>query len=279
MPRTPYAHCIQIQIQSDDQRFYNTVVATLDQINALTLGASLFADFAIANKIIVIAPSVGGNKCTSGGETVFYRLRAALRGSGTMTINHELGVGLVGAANAGWTLEKIGYTLAVGMSPATVRTINNLGPRVTIGQNVRENVGRAIADLIEDAADNNTAVPLNRGLQGEHSLGDHVIRFLRPWLQIGTGGGSRINFNPNSTLSCMGDKMKRRPPAIGLVHELCHAWRNAVGQRLFDDALSCGLDDDEVMTTGFPPYQYEKFSENLFRSVWPTRLDMRENYR
>jgi hypothetical protein len=42
--------------------------------------------------------------------------------------------------------------------------------------------------------------------------------------------------------------------------------------------MSCGLDDDEVMTTGFPPYQYEKYSENLFRSLFPN-LPMRENYR
>jgi hypothetical protein len=46
-----------------------------------------------------------------------------------------------------------------------------------------------------------------------------------------------------------------------------------------------GLADDEVMTTGFPPYQYEKYSENLFRSVWPRqlewprKLEMRVNYR
>jgi hypothetical protein len=79
----------------------------------------------------------------------------------------------------------------------------------------------------------------------------------------------------------MGDLLgeQPRPPAIGLAHELCHAWRNAVGQRLFDDAISCGLDDDEVMTTGISPYQYEKYSENLFRSLWGSKLPLRMNYR
>jgi hypothetical protein len=74
--------------------------------------------------------------------------------------------------------------------------------------------------------------------------------------------------------------MEKRPPAIGLAHELCHAWRNATGQRLFDDATSCGFDDDEVMTTGFPPYQFERFTENMFRAQFPgMTLPLRVNYR
>jgi hypothetical protein len=67
------------------------------------------------------------------------------------------------------------------------------------------------------------------------------------------------------------------------VHELVHAWRNVAGLRLFDDAQACGLDDDEVMTTGFPPYTYEKYTENKFRLVWHVgggeKLDVRTDYR
>lgn len=80
----------------------------------------------------------------------------------------------------------------------------------------------------------------------------------RPWLTPGTGAGSRIKYNPDGHLGCIGDRMKPRTHAIGLAHELCHAWRNSTGQRLFDDAMPCSLDDDEVMTTGFPPCQYEE---------------------
>jgi hypothetical protein len=86
--------------------------------------------------------------------------------------------------------------------------------------------------LIEDVADaKKPPSVLTNGASGQHSLADHLLRFL-------------------------------------------------IGQRLFDDALSCNLPDDEVMTTGFPPYQYEKYSENLFRAQWTGRtLPMRENYR
>jgi Effector protein len=109
--------------------------------------------------------------------------------------------------------------------------------------------------LIEDVADGKQRESvLTNGPGGQHSMADHLLRFLRPWLKPGTGGASKINYDPDRQLSCMGDKMKKRPPTIGLAHELCHARRNAVGQRLFDDALSCNLPDDEVMTTGFPPY-------------------------
>jgi hypothetical protein len=63
--------------------------------------------------------------CTSGGDLIFYRLRAAFRGAGGISVRRELGIGMMGAAAAGWTLEKIGQTLAGGMSPVTVRTIHN----------------------------------------------------------------------------------------------------------------------------------------------------------
>lgn len=82
-------------------------------------------------------------------------------------------------------------------------------------------------------------------------------------------------------------KLVYRPPGIGLVHELIHAWRNVNGLRYFKDkekVLDAATPDDEVMTTGFPPYNNEKYSENVFRSLWRTEwsrgetLEFRVNY-
>ena len=272
-----------IEIKDDDPKYLSKVTAKLDQLSALQLGRQFLAD--INKKVIIVPTPPGrGNMCTSGGDLIFYRLRAAFRGAGGVSVRHEMGVALMGAATAGWTLEKIGVTLAGGMSPATVRTINNLKITTTMTTDARRQVGEQISQMIEDVADGNKQPSiLFDAPRGTHSLGDDLLRFLRPWLKPGLGSGSRINFNPDAELGCMGDQMMKRPPAIGLAHELCHAWRNAVGQRLFDDAMSCGLDDDEVMTTGFPPYQYEKYSENLFRAAWGNswwnRLPMRVNYR
>jgi hypothetical protein len=271
-----------IQIKNDDPVFYGKVKAILDDLNVITLGHQLLVDIDAQCKNVFIVPQPNpalGNMCTSGGSTIFYRLRAAFRGADGFSPRTELGYALMGAAGVGWTLQKIGETLAGGMSPVTVRTVRNLKAPAVMGNAARQQVGAALADMIEAVADG-VAQPstLFTAPRGTHSFGDELLRFLRPWLKPGSGAGSRVNFNPDGKMGCMGDQMKKRPPLIGLAHELCHAWRNAVGERLFDDANSSGLDDDEVMTTGFPPYQYEKYSENLFRSLFPN-LPMRENYR
>jgi hypothetical protein len=272
-----------IMIGDDDNTYFTNVMAMLDSLYDLPLGEALLKEINGQGKNIVIVPTSGpasGNRCTSGGDTIFYRLVAAFRGAQDIPVQAELGRALMGAAAAGWNLKRIGVTLAGGLSPVTVRTINNLKPTTSMTTGARESVGEAIADLIEAVADaRSQPTVLFSSPRGTHSVGHELIRFLRPWLRPGTGGGSRINFNPDGLLGCMGDKMRKRPPEIGLAHELCHAWRNAMGQRLFDDAVSCGLDDDEVMTTGFPPYQYERFSENLFRVAWGDDLPLRENYR
>jgi hypothetical protein len=272
-----------ILIKDDDNAYFTKVWAMLDSLDALQLGQALLTEINGQQKKVVIAPTdspASGNKCTSGGDTIFYRLVAAFRGAQDISVQTELGRALMGAAAAGWTLKRIGVTLAGGLSPVTVRTIHNLKPTTSMTSAARQTVGDAIADLVEAVADAKTQpTALFNAPRGTHSVGHEVIRFLRPWLKPGTGGGSKINFNPDSLLGCMGDEMRKRPPEIGLAHELCHAWRNAMGQRLFDDATSCGLDDDEVMTTGFPPYQYEKFTENLFRVAWDPNLPLRENYR
>lgn len=288
MPATPYQRSNGttlnfIKIKDDDATFFTKVKTILDTLDSMPVGQALLTEINHTGKNVLIVPTAAptdGNKCTSGGDTIFYRLVAAFRGAGGISVQTELGRALMGAATMGWTLEKIGLTLAGGLSPVTVRTINNLKPTTTMTSDARQLVGGRIADMIEAVADAD-ALPgtLEVATEGKRTLRDELVRFLRPWMRPGTGGGSRINFNPDALLGCMGDKMRKRPPAIGLAHELCHAWRNATGQRLFDDAMSCGLDDDEVMTTGFPPYQYEKFSENLFRAAWPSKLPMRENYR
>ena len=278
MPAAPYGHGTTIEIKNDDRAFFTKVVSKLDELRSIRLGQQLLGE--IQKKIIIVPTAPGrGNMCTSGGDTIFYRLRAAFRGAGGYSVQTELGRALMGAASAGWTLERIGYTLAGGLSPVTVRSINNLKQTTIMTPDARKRLGAQIAEMIEDVADLKQQSTILFTARGTHSVGDHLLRFLQPWLRPGAGGGSKINYNPDGLLGCMGDKMKPRPPAIGLAHELCHAWRNAVGRRLFDDAMSCGLDDDEVMTTGFPPYQYEKYSENLFRAHWPTKLEMRVNYR
>ena len=300
-----------IWIKDDDPVYLIKVRDILRQIGTVNLGLQLFADITTTGKKVVIYPTVGSNKCTSGTNARFYRLRAAFYREEGMSVQTELRQALMGAAQAGWTTWKIGLALAGGMSPVTVRTMHNL--RNPVGQTeaagqvlaaaLQENplqlnparlrpfaadprearflVAAQLRLMIEKVADGkespsslHVVVP-----HGQYRIEDLMIRFLRPWLKPGTGAASRIDFNADRMEACTGDRKTRRPPAIGLAHELCHAWRNAVGQRLFLDRDECGLDDDEVMTTGFPPYEYEKYTENRFRVLLAPGLALRLDYR
>lgn len=121
-----------------------------------------------------------------------------------------------------------------------------------------------------------------RGAKTEksHTIADDLVRILRTWCEPGAGTPCDVKFNPDGEYACDLDIAgTTRPPAIGLAHELCHAWRNVAGLRLFEDATRAGVDDDEVMTTGFPPYENEAISENLFRGQWVgEKLRMRTDY-
>jgi hypothetical protein len=239
-----------------------------------------------------------GNKCVAHNPKKFVRLRQAFGG---LTANDAILVSLKDELQ--YTLseaEKIGHSrmfickqLVQGLTPATVRTMQNV-------LHVRGNLTRT--NIADDAW--TMAQLLEKITRGEigyqqlpvspasgYGLADNLVRILKPWLREGDGSNCGIYFDPDNQASCAGDRgMAWRPPGIGLAHELCHAWRNVTGRRLFDDAQACGLDDDEVMTTGIPPYNSEPFSENMFRSVWVltnwerwrhwiNELPMRDSYR
>jgi hypothetical protein len=315
---TPYSignKTFSISIKDDDPVYRAKVSSMLDTLATQNLGLQLLHDITNTGRRVAIIPTRmnGGNRTNTQAVNgaVFYRLRAAFLGAPGMSVQGELGRALMGAAQAGWTMEKICLTLAEGMAPATVRTSQNLRnptgqtevTRGVLATALQKNrlkldphelgalrrtpggdrrlVAAELQVMIEKVADGKkTSQTLFNGPRGQYKVGDQLVRFLWPWLRAGAGNSSQIEFNPDIMLGCMGENnYQKRPPVIGLAHELCHAWRNAVGQRLFDDAVSCGLDDDEVMTTGFPPYQYEKYSENKFRQFLAPNLPLRLNYR
>jgi hypothetical protein len=154
-----------------------------------------------------------------------------------------------------------------------------------------ERTNRAHALLVELISGTQTRINMDiprllpeeyRGAKTEktHTIADDLVRILRSWCEPGAGTPCDVKFNPDGAYACDLDiEGTTRPPAIGLAHELCHAWRNVAGLRLFEDATRAGVDDDEVMTTGFPPYENEIISENLFRAQWAGEaLRMRTDY-
>ena len=71
--------------------------------------------------------------------------------------------------------------------------------------------------------------------------------------------------------------MHKRPPAIGLAHELIHALHAAQGVDLWW-VVKNNHHLEEVITTGMAPYQYEALSDNKMRTQWPTDIAVRKNY-
>ena len=87
-----------------------------------------------------------------------------------------------------------------------------------------------------------------------------------------------MNFNPTATFHCKGDPaMHKRPPAIGLAHELIHALHAATGVDMWW-VVKNNHRLEEVITTGMAPYQYEEISDNKMRAQWPTEIGLRKDY-
>jgi hypothetical protein len=287
----PYIGCSVIQIywEVDDSGhatddFREWMQNALLQLAHLALGQQLYAALLMAGHPVLIRRVGGGrptNSCVCGPITKFVALRRALLGQSVDGVANELAHSLAEAAGAGIPLTRLAQLVSQRLSAVTNQTMNNISggsAAVPAAEYVR------VYDILYRMANRDgTAIAeaeARPGGHGTYSLSDKLIRVLRPWLRPGTGAGSAIFFDPDNRLSCGNDGAPAdRPPLIGLAHELCHAWRNSSGMRLFDDAMACHLPDDEVMTTGIPPYLYEQFSENLFRSVYPGHLDMRERYR
>lgn len=288
-----------IKVDDTNDAYHKAVVDCLDAILELAVGKAMLIDMNITQKLVEIVPTVKGkrNQCNCTKAERFATLVQAFQQSGGFKIKNELKTAIDRANQHGMSKEMIATQLAKGLSPVTVHTDQNV---VAPGQfsvdaanrfkgkkmeGKRGRVQQAL-DLIQGYLTDDKfyfsdlSVELANG-DKTHTHRHDLIRILKPYCDPGKGAPSKVFFDPTLEWSCDQDKENTmRPPAIALAHELCHAWRNAVGLRFFDDRQSNGLNDDEVMTTGLPPYLYEKYSENLFRSQWvKEKLEMRTDYR
>jgi hypothetical protein len=288
-----------IQIDDTDKGWYDNVVACMDLIMKMAAAKAMLIEINQSQNLVEIVPTVKGkgNQCNCVKSSKFVKLRQAFNQTGGYKINDELKATMDRAARAGVTKDFVAQQLARGLSIVTVHTDQNIAPSPGIsidaqsrfkgkkmeGKGGRVEQAKAVIDgYLADSKfyfrDVATELP---GGNKIHTHRDDLVRILKPWCEPGAGAASKVFFNPDKLWSCDQDQEGTvRPPAIGLAHELCHAWRNSVGMRFFDDRQMSSLDDDEVMTTGFPPYLNEKFSENLFRSQWKAaELEMRTDYR
>jgi len=305
----PYAKCPAIVVRFNDSDkttdradWSAKITALLDEIQGMRLGAELMFDIRQSGRTVYVQPALAqGNQCAATGNTCYVRLRQAYDFGG-FDFATELTTAFERAERAKISLDGIARRLAGGMSAVTVETARNVvrqsgagegymkrkldrkgkvvssspGVPVMVDAKMTHDSMRALLEGLCDGSRNKNELQMRRG---NRMLADDLFRcFYVPnaapateFLVRGAGSDATISFKPDVVESCWLNEHVKRPPAIGLAHELIHAWRNVQGLRYFKDkekVADAATPDDEVMTTGFPPYQWEKYSENMFRTLW-----------
>jgi hypothetical protein len=291
---------------TDRRTWMIKITGLLDQIWAIPLGAELMNDIKRTQHTVFVQPALAqSNQCAAANANCYVRLRQAYEGMGSVKFDVELTEAFQRAQRAGISLDGVANRLAGGLSAVTVETARNVakpsgapagyevrkvdkkGAVVTkkvdgtpvpvwIDAKVTPDSMKALLQGLCDGSRKKMELQMRRGAR---ALSDDLIRcFYIPnatvgdeYLKRGAGCNATISFKPDVSESCWLDEHVTRPPAIGLVHELIHAWRNVNGLRYFKDKekfADAPTPDDEVMTTGFPPYQWEKYTENMFRGLW-----------
>lgn len=284
------------------------VTKALDRIESLPLGRELFDDIRQSERKVYLQPALAqGNQCAAANHNCYVRLRQAYEFSGDFRT--ELSQTVERLKARGTRIEDLAGRLAQGLSPVTVETARNISTDASTGQIATRKTATKLTlkgkvthyvkdaqgqqawkslswttedyvDLLEGLCDGSRKkMELQMRRPNGRNLADDLLRLLylpNPGVATeicrrGDGANATVSFNPSVKQSCHKDKLVYRPPGIGLVHELIHAWRNVNGLRYFKDkekVQDAATPDDEVMTTGFPPYHNEKFSENVFRTLW-----------
>jgi type VI secretion system secreted protein VgrG len=93
----------------------------------------------------------------------------------------------------------------------------------------------------------------------------------------GTGSDSTVQYNPDRTeLPPAKDGWQKRPPAIGLAHELVHADDAAHGR--LDPGEKDKTPNYERQAVGLPPFEDKAFTENKIRDEWDPKQPHRPRY-
>ncbi|MEQ1830439.1 MAG: M91 family zinc metallopeptidase [Pirellula sp.] len=290
MPKTAYKGYEKLVVDGD-QSYCDRVEKCLDAIEALVDGKKLIdAICQTVHTVTIIDTELGkGNSTSRRGEGYRPLLLRAIHTGDAKLFQSELRDAVNKAMRGGITVEHIARQLTLGLSPATYNTAIENGKVVFKNQNVvRPNAswykGFQPANIVDKTIAMNIQAILDLG-DGTMPLKDmpedwknDLPRILRNYLTPGSGLSPTVNFNPLGEMHCADDPaMNKRPPAIGLAHELIHALHTMTGVNQGDNKTG-NAKLEEIITTGFPPYNFEEFSDNKLRSQWPDFLELRQKY-
>ncbi len=290
MPITAYRELRNVLVNAPDDAFRDQIISALDELRQMDAGREfLEALNGTAHRVTIgprQPPDFPSNYCEYDSDMTRFTLLARAVAEGNDVLFRQALTAALGTAQrqTGLSRDYFARQLTQGASPLTYDTAHNIGgaPRRTAIPAEARGSGTAVMAAVDEQVRAARAIldALADGRRTDRPAGwdNDLQRLLRPWLQPGRGTSCTVGFDPTQTYPCDADPArKNRPPLIGLAHELVHAWRALYGRQLY--VRGDRFDIEEVIATGFPPYNFERFSENLFRSQYRgPELVMRVTY-
>ncbi len=278
-----------IAVENSNAALYHKAINCLDKLAAMRSGGDFLREISGTPHRVEIKPINGnaGSFCEPRDEDrALVLLALAMHTNNVALLKTEMQSALTRAVRSGVTIPHICRQLAIGLPPATYIGAQNVKRPATpavLSPEIIALGGPAIMKTLDQAAAA-CLHKLNDLFEGrydatkpEFNIG--VRRILRNWLQPGRGCACSVEINVERPSQCWSDRTNHmRYPTISMAHELVHAWRFMKGNKLVWYG-EMNQDIEEVIATGLPPYNFEKYSENIFRSQFPGGdLEMRTSY-
>jgi hypothetical protein len=289
MAYIPYKTYANISVENANAPLYQKAIKCLDKLASMPTGGEFLNDVNGTAHGLQIKPINGnaGSFCQASEENrALVLLALAMRTNNTALLKNEIVSSLGRASRSGVTVAHICKQLAAGLPPATYVGAQNVQRPATpapLSPDIIALGGPAIMQALDQAAAA-CLVKLNDLAEGRYDPGSAefnigVRRILRNWLQPGRGTPCSVEINVERPSQCWSDRTNHmRYPTISMAHEMVHAWRFMTGKMLVWGG-EMNQDLEEVIATGLPPYNYEKYSENIFRAQYPdAELEMRTSY-
>jgi Effector protein len=261
-----------ILVDNANAALYAKAVKGLEKIENMKSGIELLAAIKRALHRLEIKPIDGpGGSSTGYASSSNYTLLArAIKDQNAVLYQQELTAALGNAERkSGVTKQFVAGQLTSGLTPITYIGAKNVGAAVAPAT---ATTPKAMLALLDDLTSGRTTTR-------PAGFDEAIQRILREWLTPGRGCATDIEINVERPSQCWSDGQKTlRYPTLCLAHELVHAWRGMTGRMLLVGSQDDSNDIEEVITTGLPPYNYETFSENIFRTQWPDEMPLRTSY-
>jgi hypothetical protein len=238
-----------VTVRGGNAQFHQAVLQQLAEIQQ-QVGAQFFTDLARPGKKQVVVPVGPQGSQVVGYPTAYKKLRQLDDSGNTAGFAAELTSTLQTAGHdAAWLTAQL---MATGLprwdgttDPAPIAPFQDT-------QTTRSKVDAWLAGAKRPDIDEM----------------DVLMLVLAQWAANGPGVSSRIEYDYTKTALSTGP----RPPAVGLFHELVHAYHNAHGSQLGrEDSVK---EDNggrlyECMAVGLGPFAGHPYTENAMRASYP----------